>query len=180
MCPQTCFHDCKQQDQSKYLILGQSSYTTCIKALDGSSPQSEKLTLGHLYTTYIRALDGSSPQSKNLSLGQSSYTSYYRALDGPPPQPVLEEGEQRWRNDEQRWRHTERSAQAKTRREDGPEITAVCREAGLRALQEDIKAESITERHFEAALSAVTPRVPDSLLRSYVTYQQQHSAGVSH
>ncbi|XP_029917657.1 ATPase family protein 2 homolog [Myripristis murdjan] len=57
----------------------------------------------------------------------------------------------------------------------GAEITAVCREAALLALQEDIKAEHIASRHFESALNAVKPRVPDSLIQSYVSYQQRHS-----
>ncbi|XP_047208847.1 ATPase family protein 2 homolog isoform X2 [Girardinichthys multiradiatus] len=54
-------------------------------------------------------------------------------------------------------------------------ITAVCREAALLALQEDIKAEHIEARHFESALNTVKPRIPDSLIQSYTSYQQQHS-----
>uniref|UniRef100_A0A8C7IBB1 AFG2 AAA ATPase homolog A n=1 Tax=Oncorhynchus kisutch TaxID=8019 RepID=A0A8C7IBB1_ONCKI len=52
-------------------------------------------------------------------------------------------------------------------------ITAVCREAALLALQEDIKAQLIMGRHFESALKTVKPRVPDSLIQSYINYQQQ-------
>uniref|UniRef100_A0A4W5JPA2 AFG2 AAA ATPase homolog A n=1 Tax=Hucho hucho TaxID=62062 RepID=A0A4W5JPA2_9TELE len=52
-------------------------------------------------------------------------------------------------------------------------ITAVCREAALLALQEDIKAQLIMGRHFESALNAVKPRVPDALIQSYINYQQQ-------
>ncbi|KAJ7984294.1 hypothetical protein DPEC_G00363220 [Dallia pectoralis] len=55
----------------------------------------------------------------------------------------------------------------------GLPITAVCREAALLALQEDIKAQFITARHFECALCAVRPRVPDSLIQLYGDYQQQ-------
>ncbi|XP_066498135.1 ATPase family gene 2 protein homolog A [Hoplias malabaricus] len=62
----------------------------------------------------------------------------------------------------------------RTERYSGAEITAVCREAALCALQEDIKAEHITVRHFDAALTAIKPRVPESLIRSYDAYQQQH------
>ncbi|CAB1455796.1 unnamed protein product [Pleuronectes platessa] len=54
-------------------------------------------------------------------------------------------------------------------------ITAVCREAALTALQEDIKARHIEARHFESALNAVKPRIPDSLIQSYISYQQRHS-----
>ena len=39
---------------------------------------------------------------------------------------------------------------------------AVCREAGLAALDEDIEAERVAARHFEAALAAVTPSGPPS------------------
>lgn len=55
------------------------------------------------------------------------------------------------------------------------QITAVCREAALLALQEDIKAAHVEARHFESALNAVKPRIPDSLIQSYISYQQQHS-----
>lgn len=54
------------------------------------------------------------------------------------------------------------------------QITAVCREAALFALQDDIKAERVAVRHFDAALTAIRPRVPESLIQSYTAYQQQH------
>uniref|UniRef100_UPI003AB06433 ATPase family gene 2 protein homolog A-like n=1 Tax=Centroberyx gerrardi TaxID=166262 RepID=UPI003AB06433 len=63
----------------------------------------------------------------------------------------------------------------RTNKYSGAEITAVCREAALLALQEDIKAQRIAARHFERALDAVKPRVPDSLIQSYINYQQQRS-----
>ncbi|XP_051514414.1 ribosome biogenesis protein SPATA5 isoform X2 [Myxocyprinus asiaticus] len=53
-------------------------------------------------------------------------------------------------------------------------ITAVCREAALLALQENIAAEHVTSRHFHAALDAVKPRIPESLIQSYINYQQEH------
>jgi len=56
-----------------------------------------------------------------------------------------------------------------------PQITAVCREAGLLALQDDIAARIIQARHFEAALHAVTPRIPDALIQSYLSFQQRQS-----
>uniref|UniRef100_A0A669PXP9 vesicle-fusing ATPase n=1 Tax=Phasianus colchicus TaxID=9054 RepID=A0A669PXP9_PHACC len=52
-------------------------------------------------------------------------------------------------------------------------ITAVCREAALLALQEDINAKCILGRHFRDALTVVTPRIPDSLIQFYADYQQQ-------
>nr|XP_033794515.1 ATPase family protein 2 homolog isoform X2 [Geotrypetes seraphini] len=58
----------------------------------------------------------------------------------------------------------------------GAEITAICREAALQALQEDIEAKCILRRHFKHALSVVTPRIPESLNQFYAAYQQ--SSGV--
>ncbi|XP_073459731.1 ATPase family gene 2 protein homolog A isoform X3 [Aquarana catesbeiana] len=60
-----------------------------------------------------------------------------------------------------------------TQQYSGAEITAVCREAALLALQEDIQAQCIIGRHFDQALTIVTPRIPDSLIRFYETYQQK-------
>ncbi|XP_058263191.1 ATPase family gene 2 protein homolog A isoform X3 [Hemibagrus wyckioides] len=65
----------------------------------------------------------------------------------------------------------------RTERYSGAEVTAVCREAALFALQEDIKAEHITVSHFESALAVIKPRVPDSLLQLYTDYQRQHGSG---
>ncbi|KAM6980814.1 ATPase family gene 2 protein homolog A [Aplochiton taeniatus] len=61
----------------------------------------------------------------------------------------------------------------RTQQYSGAEIAAVCREAGLLALQEDIGAESVSIAHFEQALRVVTPRVPASLIQSYMDYQQR-------
>ncbi|XP_075056209.1 ATPase family gene 2 protein homolog A [Mixophyes fleayi] len=61
----------------------------------------------------------------------------------------------------------------RTEKYSGAEITAVCREAALLALQEDIDAQCIMGRHFGQALDIVTPRIPDSLIQFYETYQQK-------
>ncbi|XP_030306306.1 ATPase family protein 2 homolog [Calypte anna] len=61
----------------------------------------------------------------------------------------------------------------RTQKYSGAEITAVCREAALLALQEDIDARSVLGRHFGTALTVVTPRIPDSLIQFYAEYQQQ-------
>ncbi|XP_038604351.1 ATPase family protein 2 homolog, partial [Tachyglossus aculeatus] len=53
----------------------------------------------------------------------------------------------------------------------GAEIAAVCREAALLALQEDLQAQSIMGRHFDQALDIVTPRIPASLKQFYADYQ---------
>ncbi|KAI1888232.1 hypothetical protein AGOR_G00182910 [Albula goreensis] len=60
-----------------------------------------------------------------------------------------------------------------TKKYSGAEITALCREAALLALQEDIGARSIMGRHFDGALAVVKPRIPDALIQSYVSFQQQ-------
>ncbi|XP_034968808.2 ATPase family gene 2 protein homolog A isoform X1 [Zootoca vivipara] len=60
-----------------------------------------------------------------------------------------------------------------TQKYSGAEITAVCREAALLALQEDIQAKCIVGRHFQQALAIVTPRIPDSLQKFYDSYHQQ-------
>ncbi|XP_077790144.1 ATPase family gene 2 protein homolog A isoform X3 [Podarcis muralis] len=60
-----------------------------------------------------------------------------------------------------------------TQKYSGAEITAVCREAALLALQEDIQAKCIMGRHFQQALAIVTPRIPDSLQKFYDGYHQQ-------
>ena len=53
------------------------------------------------------------------------------------------------------------------------QIIAVCREAALLALEEDIEANCIMKRHFTQALSSVTPRLPESLRRFYEDYQEK-------
>ncbi|KAF6097323.1 spermatogenesis associated 5 [Phyllostomus discolor] len=55
----------------------------------------------------------------------------------------------------------------------GAEVIAVCREAALLALEEDMKATCIRRRHFAQALSTVTPRIPESLRRFYEDYREQ-------
>ncbi|EDM01313.1 spermatogenesis associated 5 (predicted), isoform CRA_b [Rattus norvegicus] len=52
-------------------------------------------------------------------------------------------------------------------------IIAVCKEAALLALEENIKADCIMKRHFTQALSIVTPRIPESLRRFYEDYQEK-------
>lgn len=53
------------------------------------------------------------------------------------------------------------------------QIIAICREAALLALEEDIQANLIMRRHFTQALSIVTPRIPKSLRRFYEEYQEK-------
>ncbi|XP_055000892.1 ribosome biogenesis protein SPATA5 isoform X2 [Sorex araneus] len=52
----------------------------------------------------------------------------------------------------------------------GAEIVAVCQEAGLRALEEDMGATCVLHRHFIQALDAVPPRTPASSRSFYENY----------
>ncbi|XP_066583324.1 ATPase family gene 2 protein homolog A isoform X2 [Prorops nasuta] len=52
----------------------------------------------------------------------------------------------------------------------GAEIQAICDEAAMKALEEDLDASVITKEHFKAALSIVTPRTPVSLIKLYDDY----------
>ncbi|XP_051900077.1 ribosome biogenesis protein SPATA5 isoform X2 [Pristis pectinata] len=61
----------------------------------------------------------------------------------------------------------------RTQKYSGAEIIALCREAALLALQEDLQAKIITEKHFEQSFKIVTPRIPQKLVDFYVNYQQQ-------
>lgn len=49
----------------------------------------------------------------------------------------------------------------------GAEINAVCHEAAMKALEEDLQADSVTHRHFLEALKLVTPRTNAELLNMY-------------
>ncbi|KAL1262266.1 hypothetical protein QQF64_007531 [Cirrhinus molitorella] len=62
----------------------------------------------------------------------------------------------------------------RTERYSGAEITAVCREAALQALQEDITAQQVNAGHFDSALNTVRPRIPQTLLQTYANYQREH------
>lgn len=53
----------------------------------------------------------------------------------------------------------------------GAEIQAVCHEAAMKALEEDLDAAVVTKEHFIAAFSAIAPRTSDSLLHIYEDYK---------
>nr|CAD7411203.1 unnamed protein product [Timema cristinae] len=52
----------------------------------------------------------------------------------------------------------------------GAEVLAVCHEAALKALEEDLMIRQVSRSHFLTALTLVTPRTPASLLRLYQDY----------
>ncbi|CAH1267750.1 SPATA5 [Branchiostoma lanceolatum] len=59
-----------------------------------------------------------------------------------------------------------------TKNYSGAEVVAVCQEAALSALTEDIKAQCVQGRHFEQALQAVCPRIGPELIQFYQQYQK--------
>nr|XP_012152788.1 PREDICTED: spermatogenesis-associated protein 5 isoform X1 [Megachile rotundata] len=52
----------------------------------------------------------------------------------------------------------------------GAEIQAICHEAAMKALEEDLNASIITKEHFKAALALIIPRTPPSLINIYNDY----------
>ena len=52
-------------------------------------------------------------------------------------------------------------------------MTAVCNEAALRALEQDIEAKEICQRHFDFALSVVTPRITRETIEFYENYVKE-------
>ncbi|XP_034949756.1 ATPase family protein 2 homolog [Chelonus insularis] len=53
----------------------------------------------------------------------------------------------------------------------GAEIQAICHEAAMNALEDNLEAKIITKNNFKAALSIVSPRTPASLVKLYEDYQ---------
>uniref|UniRef100_A0A6P7FJ83 ATPase family protein 2 homolog n=1 Tax=Diabrotica virgifera virgifera TaxID=50390 RepID=A0A6P7FJ83_DIAVI len=58
----------------------------------------------------------------------------------------------------------------KTESYSGAEVTAVCHEAAMIALEESLEAEFVQMTHFDRALSLVTPRTPPYLIKLYEDY----------
>lgn len=52
------------------------------------------------------------------------------------------------------------------------QVVAVCHEAALGALQENLNATVVNETHFLSAMKVITPRTPSSLLELYQNYLQ--------
>lgn len=55
----------------------------------------------------------------------------------------------------------------------GAEVSAICNEAALRALEEDIQSKEIRRRHFDFALSVITPRITAETVNFYERYVQE-------
>jgi len=61
----------------------------------------------------------------------------------------------------------------KTEMFSGAEISALCREAALMALQENIESSEVCRRHFDKAFMAVKPRTSKELIELYRKYQNE-------
>ncbi|MEK6835324.1 MAG: CDC48 family AAA ATPase, partial [Nanoarchaeota archaeon] len=65
----------------------------------------------------------------------------------------------------------------------GSDIQSVCREAGILALREDMKAKEVSKKHFEIALKKVSPSVSPELMEKYKdieeTYLKNAKAGLA-
>lgn len=62
---------------------------------------------------------------------------------------------------------------AQTEGYSGAEITAICREAALAALQEDIDTRYVKHENFVQALQTVKPRITADLVQYYSKFQEQ-------
>lgn len=61
-----------------------------------------------------------------------------------------------------------------TNKYSGAEIAAVCDEAALIALRDNINAVHIEWKHFQQALNAIQPRTSDEHLRKLEMFSKQH------
>ena len=57
----------------------------------------------------------------------------------------------------------------------GAELSGLCREAGLAAMEEDVQCVAVGMRHFERAIARTQPRLDRKMLRFYDDYAKQHS-----
>ena len=57
----------------------------------------------------------------------------------------------------------------------GAEIAAVCNEAALAALEDDVNTERVTDKHFQTALANFKPRLSQSLFDIYKKFQSEHN-----
>ncbi|KAI1278786.1 ATPase family -like protein [Halotydeus destructor] len=56
----------------------------------------------------------------------------------------------------------------------GAEITAICQEAGLLALEENISADKVCLEHFLKALEVVRPRTSPDKIKFYEEYAEHN------
>ena len=56
----------------------------------------------------------------------------------------------------------------------GAEIAAICNEAAMAALEEDVKNEEVNQTHFEVALNNLKPRISSELFKIYDKFQSDN------
>ena len=49
-------------------------------------------------------------------------------------------------------------------------VTAVCNEAALSAMQEDITTDKLQKRHFISAIDSIKPQTTDTMVKYYEDY----------
>ncbi len=57
----------------------------------------------------------------------------------------------------------------------GAEISALCREAALVAMEEDVAARELKEEHFVKARERITPRITKEMIKFYEDYAKRSS-----
>merc|ERR1719348_1182099 len=57
----------------------------------------------------------------------------------------------------------------------GAEIAAVCNEAALSALEENVNIDEVTGKHFQIALNNLKPRISKDLFKIYDKFQSDHN-----
>lgn len=55
----------------------------------------------------------------------------------------------------------------------GAEISALCREAALAALKEDINCQCVMSRHFDEAFLTVQPRISSEMMQYYAKFHDE-------
>ena len=55
----------------------------------------------------------------------------------------------------------------------GADLEALCKEAGMNALREDINAKKVKKKHFEEALKKITPSITKELMSYYEKFSQR-------
>ena len=56
----------------------------------------------------------------------------------------------------------------------GSDLEAVCREAAMAALREDITAKVVAKRHFEEALKKIGPSITSEMIQYYKRWQERY------
>lgn len=58
----------------------------------------------------------------------------------------------------------------------GADIESIVREAAIRALREDIKAEAVTKKHFEEAMKTIRPSITEEIKKAYDSLKEKFSS----